>query len=354
VLDVPREVVQDGLPALALLFGAVALLGVEGLAHPDAIGQWSELDAHLAPVAQGVFDQALRCDTGVRALEVEADAAVPRLHARAELATFAQIHAGARCVPVGRGGVPLLHGARVIPGGPHAVDGRVDTGFDGDLPGHALCRRLLRRRVSVAPQDGMRGLVGRHELNAFVAQRPQVEPLQQRLSPAKQHRRDRDVQFVDKAFTQVLPDGVGSAADPHVLAASGIACPFKRIMDAAGDEVERCATFHLDRRPGMVGQNEDRNVVGRIVAPPAFPGVVLPLAAHGGEHVAPQNPCANILKAARGEIIVNPRAAAVLAEQRALERAGRQQPLVQLRSAHAERIIEALVRARSISVERDG
>lgn len=49
VLDVPREVVQDGLPSLALLFGAVALLGVEGLAHLDALASGVNSTRTLRP-----------------------------------------------------------------------------------------------------------------------------------------------------------------------------------------------------------------------------------------------------------------------------------------------------------------
>ncbi|MNE36749.1 hypothetical protein D3C80_1305730 [compost metagenome] len=101
----------------------------------------------------------------------------------------------------------------------------------------------------------------------------------------------------------------------------------------------------------MVGQDEDGDVVGRVVPPPAFPVLVRPLPAQRAEHVAPQNPGADIAKAAGGEIIVQPGRAAVLAEQGLLEGARGEQPLVQRFGAHAQRILEVLVRAGPVSVE---
>ncbi|WP_306667921.1 4-hydroxythreonine-4-phosphate dehydrogenase PdxA, partial [Klebsiella pneumoniae] len=51
----------------------------------------------------------------------------------------------------------------------------------------------------------------------------------------------------------------------------------------------------------MVGQHEDRHVIGRGVAPPALPRIVGPGAAHRAEHVAAEDPGADIVEAARGE-----------------------------------------------------
>src|ERR1700675_1023331 len=69
---------------------------------------------------------------------------------------------------------------------------------------------------------------------------------------------------------------------------------------------------------------------------------VRPPPPNGSEHVPPKNPGPNILKATGGEIIVNPGRTAVLAEQGPLERACWDQPLVQLRPANAERIVDVL------------
>ncbi len=68
-----------------------------------------------------------------------------------------------------------------------------------------------------------------------------------------------------------------------------------------------------------MGQDEDGNVIRRIVAPPTLPVCVRPIPTNGSEHVPPKDPGANILKAAGGEIVVNPGSAALLAEQGLLE-----------------------------------
>jgi hypothetical protein len=53
--------------------------------------------------------------------------------------------------------------------------------------------------------------------------------------------------------------------------------------------VERGAAVELDRCPGMVGEDEDRGVERRLVAPPALPAVVAPRAALRVELVAPHD-----------------------------------------------------------------
>lgn len=172
--------------------------------------------------------------------------------------------------------------------------------------------------------------------------------------PAEQHRRDRNVQFINEAFTKILPDRVRPAANPHVLSGSSLACAVECLANAACDEVERRAAVHLDGGSRMMGQDEHRNVVRRAIAPPAFPVHVRPFPANGAEHVAPENPGPDILKATGSELIVHPGRTAVLAEQGLLECARRDQPLVQFNPAIAERIIDVLIRTRSISVEREG
>ena len=92
----------------------------------------------------------------------------------------------------------------------------------------------------------MRGLLRRCEFNAFVSQNPQVNPLEQRLSPSEQDRRDGNVQFIDEALTKILLDCARPGAGPHVLSASGLACAVERLANASCDEMERRAAFHLD------------------------------------------------------------------------------------------------------------
>jgi hypothetical protein len=92
----------------------------------------------------------------------------------------------------------------------------------------------------------MRGLLRRYEFDAFVSQSPQVNPFEQRFSPAEQDRRDGDVQFIDEAFTKKLLNRIRPAADPHVHSGSGLACTVERLANASCYEVERRAALHLD------------------------------------------------------------------------------------------------------------
>src|SRR5207247_5652584 len=111
------------------------------------------------------------------------------------------------------------------------------------------------------------------------------------------------------------------------------------------------AALHREGGARMVRQHEDRAVIRRVVAPPALPALVRPRPAHRPEHVATENPCADIGKAARREIIVSAGIPAILSEHRA-ERAGRDGPFMQRHPANAERVVEALAGAGPIAVER--
>ena len=204
------------------------------------------------------------------------------------------------------------------------------------------------------PQDDVRSFRRCNGFDAGVPQCPQVNPFKQPFSAAKQHGCDGNVQLIDKALAQVLLDGVRAAANAHVQCAGRLACPFKRVVNAARDEMERRAAFHRYGWTCMVRQDENRHVVGRTVAPPAFPVQVWPGPTVGAEHVPPQNPGPKVLKATRGKVIVNPGRAAVVPEQRLLQRAGWKQPLVQIRPANAQRVVDVLVWPRAVAIERDG
>jgi hypothetical protein len=76
----------------------------------------------------------------------------------------------------------------------------------------------------------MRGLLRRHEFNAFVSQSPQVNPFEQRFPPAEQDRRDSNVQFINEALTKTLLDCVRPTAYPHVNSGSSLACMVERLL----------------------------------------------------------------------------------------------------------------------------
>jgi hypothetical protein len=129
-------------------------------------------------------------------------------------------------------------------------------------------------------------------------------------------------------------------------------------VDAAGDEVEGGAALHHERRAGMVGQHEDRHVVRGLVAPPAFPALVGPGAAHRPEHVAPEDPGAHLGEALFGDLVVDAGLAVdlVLGFARVvhlLPDARGKKPVHQLGAANSQRMLQALVRAGGEAVERN-
>src|SRR5579862_3175751 len=158
------------------------------------------------------------------------------------------------------------------------------------------------------------------------------------LARSEQRWRDRDVKLVDKAGTKILLDCSNTAAKSDVLATGCLTGALKSYFDVVGDEVKHRATLHCKRRASMMSQHEDVAVIGWFVAPPAFPVVVRPRTAHWPEHVAAENPRADILKAAGGEIVVRPGRAAVFAEQHLLKRPCWENPLMQRQSADPQRI----------------
>lgn len=111
----PAEVVQDGLPALALDIRRVLGFRIECRLYEDCAIALDELGRGFPSVGHPVFDGLPRHDAGVRALEVEGRAAVLCLHARQELATLAQIDGAPGGVPVTLRGIPLLDVRRVGP-----------------------------------------------------------------------------------------------------------------------------------------------------------------------------------------------------------------------------------------------
>src|SRR3569623_815045 len=129
------------------------------------------------------------------------------------------------------------------------------------------------------------------------------------------------MKLIDAALTKILLDRIRHPADPHVASAGRLAGTIESLANASRDEVKRGAAFHLDRWASVMGQDEDWNMIRWIVPPPAFPFHVRPGSTNGYEHIPPKYPGPDILKAARGEVIVYPGRAALLAEQGALVRA---------------------------------
>lgn len=82
-------------------------------------------------------------------------------------------------------------------------------------------------------------------------------------------------------------------------------------------------------------------MVGRVIAPPALPGFISPVAADGSEHVAAEDEGPEAGHRPLRKVIVLVGLAAFPAVHR-LEAAGREVPLEELGAALAQRILEAL------------
>src|SRR6188472_2816070 len=110
--------------------------------------------------------------------------------------------------------------------------------------------------------------------------------------------------FVDETSLQVLTHCRYAATNANVLARGGFTCSRQRFVDSTGHEMKGGAARHLDGFPGMVREHEHGYVVRRIVAPPAFPVFIWPLAANRSEHVAAHDPCAHVDETAFPECII--------------------------------------------------
>src|ERR1700683_808127 len=102
----------------------------------------------------------------------------------------------------------------------------------------------------------------------------------------------------------------------------------------------------------MMRQDEDRRVIGRLIAPPAFPAMVRPGAADGAEHVSAQNPGAEVLEALLGDLIVGSGFSTGLAVHGAKRSRG-EEPIHQLGPSDAEGIVLILIWAGAKAVDGD-
>src|SRR5690242_7168846 len=95
-----------------------------------------------------------------------------------------------------------------------------------------------RGRSATAAHEHVRRALAGDRLRALVAERAQVEPGEEVLPRAHQHRAQHEVHLVDEARLEVLPHGGHAAADADVAPARGLARLLQRLVDAAGDEAE--------------------------------------------------------------------------------------------------------------------
>src|SRR3569623_157654 len=212
--------------------------------------------------------------------------------------------------------------------------------------------RLLAYLI-LATKSQMHGARCRDMLADCVAERRKINPVKKSFAATQQNRRNSDLQIVDQPRAKILADRCHAAANPNVLAAGRLSRTVKCRLDPVRYEMEDGTALHRDRRTCVVGQDKNRTVIRRLVAPPSLPCLIRPSAANGAEHVAPHDPRAEILTAHRGLIVVRSGCSAVLPKYLFLECAWAQRPLMQAEPTNTERGIETLVRASTITIERD-
>src|ERR1051325_6554206 len=101
----------------------------------------------------------------------------------------------------------------------------------------------------------------------------------------------------------------------------------------------------------MVGQDEGRNMIGWLLAPPSFPCVVRPRSAHRSKHVTAQNPRAYVLHTPPRPLVINTSRTTFVAVH-LLPCARREKPLKQFRTSNAKGIFNALPRPSGVTIKR--
>src|SRR5689334_5545480 len=102
----------------------------------------------------------------------------------------------------------------------------------------------------------------------------------------------------------------------------------------------------------MMGEHERRHVVRRLLSPPPLPALVGPGAAYRPEHVAAEDPRPESLHATSGNLVVHAGFAALHALH--LAPGSRvEEPLHELFTTNAQRMLQILIRAGTESIDGD-
>ena len=227
--------------------------------------------------------------------------------------------------------------------------GRKPTNTSFEQCGSAISlprRRFLKEHVG----NGIRAL---DMPLAVIAESVDIDAVQQVLAATEEDGRDGDVEVVDEAGLEILADCGCAAAEADVFAFRGVLCLLERGVDAVGDEVEGCAAFHAEGRAWVMGEDEDGGVVGGFFAPPAFPVFVGPGAADGAEHVAAEDPGADVFEAFGGDVVVDAGFAALFTLL-FFPGAGGEEPVEEFLASEAEGVLEGLGGAGAVAIEGDG
>src|SRR5215208_4101316 len=179
------------------------------------------------------------------------------------------------------------------------------------------------------------------------------EPLEEPGPSSEEDRCDMKTQLVQLPGLQRLLDHAGAAADRNVLAAGRRPSLLERGLETAGHEVERRTAVLVQRLARVMREDEDGHMKGRVVPPPSVRvRVVLPGALPAAEHLPAHDDGAGSRDRRRKELVVLVADTAVHAVP--LTEAGEpEDPLVQLLSTFAERLLQRRIRPGDEAVERD-
>src|ERR1700693_2398202 len=113
--------------------------------------------------------------------------------------------------------------------------------------------------------------------------------MEEMFAGSQEDRSNRQVNLVDKSGGDIFPNDGDTASEANILSLGSVGCLSKRRRNPVRYKVEGRSALHFERRAVVVGQDEDRRVIGWIASPPTFPGVIRPGSPHRPEHIAAQD-----------------------------------------------------------------
>src|SRR5215469_15645295 len=151
----------------------------------------------------------------------------------------------------------------------------------------------------------MRCLRRGNVLGAAITQLEEVDTGKQALAAAEEHGRERQMDLVDEAGSQILVNRRDTSADLNILALGCFQCFVACEVNPARHKMECRSALHDDRLTRVVRQHEHGHLKWRSLSPPSLPALVGPGSAKRAEHVSSENPRADVLEAPRGKVIVD-------------------------------------------------
>lgn len=187
-------------------------------------------------------------------------------------------------------------------------------------------------------------------LDAGIAQDRKIHTFEEAFTGAEQDWRNGYVHLVDKAKAKILLDDIDSATNANIFASGGFPGALKSDGSTFCHEVKGRSAVHDKRRARVVREYEDRHVIHRVLAPPTPPALVRPRTTNRPKHVSAKDPCADVLEASCGKLIINARFPAIATKQLLLKGSSGDRPTMKRSAANAQWIFYVLVWASAETV----